>query len=136
MSGSRQFYSSTVSKETQDWLKTLKPGDKVVRMLGGGPLAIPKEHIVTEVKGAVITISISMEEVMEGKEDIRKIARQLGHELSEKQLNSRPYWTFSRITGAEIDTDLGWDGFTVTGSTITPLKTNDYADKRQGFSKN
>ena len=27
-------------------------------------------------------------------------------------------WKFSRVTGAEIDEDLGWDGVTQTGSYI------------------
>ena len=30
-------------------------------------------------------------------------------------------WTFLKSTGGEIDEDLGWDGETITGSTITPV---------------
>jgi len=28
------------------------------------------------------------------------------------------WWAFSKITGAEVDEELGWDGITITGSYI------------------
>ena len=36
-------------------------------------------------------------------------------EVDEKLIHCGP-WTFSRLNGAEVDEDLGWDGVTVTGS--------------------
>lgn len=29
-------------------------------------------------------------------------------------------WTFHKLTGAEVDLDIGMDGVTITGSYITP----------------
>lgn len=73
-------------------IKDVKVGDKLIRLLGG-KLEIPV--IVGEVTDDTIKV---------GSED-GIIPWEEG-------------WTFNRITGAEIDEELGWDGITVTGSFI------------------
>lgn len=67
-------------------LKHVVVGDKVVRMLAG---TIPMEMIVTAVDDDIITCS-AVGSGIDG-------------------------WTFSRVTGGEIDESLGWNGI-YTGS--------------------
>lgn len=75
-------------------LENVKVGDKLTRLLGG---SIPMEVIVTIVNEKTV-ICGSPDGFVKGTEE--------------------DGWTFNRQNGAEIDTDLGWDGVTVTGSFI------------------
>ncbi len=93
----------------KEYLESLKEGDKVTRLLGG---TVPMLLIVKEVRGAIIILTTPPEDDLEGAMMIGKILS--GRDQSGMKA---PTWDFSRTTGAEIDIDLGWDGYS-TGSYI------------------
>lgn len=96
-------------------IKDLQVGDRVIRMLAG---KIPMNMIVSKVEKGVITCVMNLKERKEAIGGAIRIAKMLGanEEDINRLENEPPYWTFDVVTGAEIDTDLGWDGKTTTGS--------------------
>lgn len=79
-----------VSPQRTIKLQTIKVGDRVRRLLAG---TVRMELIVGEVTETTIKCM-----------------------SADGAINLENGWTFSRQTGAEIDEELGWDGFTHTGS--------------------
>ena len=73
----------------------LKTGDKVTRMLAG---TIPMQMIVKEVTPELLVCDVDVEP---------------------SPVTDGGYWTFDRLTGAEVDEELGWGPATgVTGSVL------------------
>lgn len=75
------------------WLLDLKVGDTVTRMLAG---VIPVQITITSVDDEFI------------------YANPFGPE--------QEGWKFLRSNGAEVDEELGWDGYTQTGSYLVLLQ--------------
>lgn len=76
----------------RDWptsnFEHIKPGDNVLRMIGG---EVPMKLVVSRVDDTFIYCGTP---------------------------DGQNYWKFFRKNGAEVDEALGWDGVTITGSVL------------------
>lgn len=95
-------------------IKDLVVGDHLTRMLADIPLPV----VVTKIEDGIITVesSESREEQIKIIEDGRRVVEIFfGLERDYPPITELPNWTFSTLTGGEVDEDLGWNGVN-TGS--------------------
>lgn len=88
---------NTTASTGGGWLYLLQPGSRVTRMLGGvGGIAMEME--VTGISNDLITCAA------------------VRHTKDGTPYLVHGNWTFSIVTGAEVDDSLGWSAFGPTGS--------------------
>lgn len=95
-------------------IKDLVVGDHLTRILGTIHLPV----VVTKIEEGIITVqsSESREEQIKIIEGGRRVVEMLlGVKRDYPPITELPDWTFSTLTGREIDEDLKWDGIR-TGS--------------------
>lgn len=95
-------------------IKDLVVGNHLTRILAGIHLPV----VVTKIENDIITVqsSESREEQIKIIEEGRRVAEMfLGVKRNYPLITELPNWTFSTLTGGEIDEDLSWNGVN-TGS--------------------
>lgn len=98
------------SIDPQDF-SDLEVGDTLTRILGQ-KVILP---VIVVGKGNGMIIVSNFSDAEEEKQKIIRAAKFLRMPIPDS-LDERPTWQFDETTGLEIDTDLGWDGKTITGS--------------------
>ena len=91
-----------------NWLQALSVGDEAVRMLGGLE-GVAMEMLVTRID--------------EGEPPVGNIITACP--VKEPGIE----YTFSQETSCEIDTDLGWDGVSLTGSFLIQKEETTHAPR-------